>query len=59
MNDSFKKSLVEDALNEESSVEDAPKKSFLLKDYNSILKKYYGYDTLKTEQFKIINTILN
>ena len=30
-----------------------------MEDYNAILKKYYGYDTLKTEQFKIINTILN
>ena len=28
-------------------------------DYNAILKKYYGYDTLKTEQFKIIETILD
>ena len=28
-------------------------------DYNAILKKYYGYDSLKTEQYKIIDTVLN
>ena len=28
-------------------------------DYNAILKKYYGYDSLKIEQYKIIDTILN
>ena len=28
-------------------------------DYNAILKKYYGYDSLKTEQYKIIETILD
>ena len=28
-------------------------------EYNVILKKYYGYDSLKIEQFKVIDTILN
>jgi Werner syndrome ATP-dependent helicase len=28
-------------------------------DYNAILKKYYGYDSLKIEQYKIIDTVLN
>ena len=27
--------------------------------YNTILKKYYGYDSLKKEQYEIINFILD
>ncbi len=30
-----------------------------LNKYNKILKKKYGYETLKTEQYNIINTIVN
>ena len=28
-------------------------------EYNVIFKKYYGYDSLKPEQYKIIDTVLN
>ena len=31
----------------------------VLDEYNNILKKYYGYESLKKEQFKIINEICN
>jgi len=31
----------------------------LLNEYNVVLDKYFGYETLKIEQFKIINSIMN
>ena len=31
----------------------------LLNEYNLVLDKYFGYETLKIEQFKIINSIMN
>ena len=35
------------------------KEQNLLKEYNVVLDKYFGYETLKIEQFKIINSIMN
>lgn len=31
----------------------------ILNEYNVILNKYFGYETLKIEQFKVINSIMN
>ena len=31
----------------------------LLNEYNVVLDKYFGYETLKIEQFKVINSIMN
>jgi len=31
----------------------------LLNEYNLVLDKYFGYETLKIEQFKIINSLMN
>jgi len=31
----------------------------ILNEYNVVLNKYFGYETLKIEQFKVINSIMN
>ena len=35
------------------------KEQNILNEYNLVLDKFFGYETLKIEQFKVINSIMN